>query len=333
MTFAANARCRWSRPDYGGLALTRSGRRYGPALRFLEFSTPIFAAAWLSATPALAGSLPTFDTSTEMVELDVAVSDGAGRHVPGLSSKDLEVYEDGVAQQLEFFSWEPLPLSLALLVDTSDSMRQRFELVRKAAGGFVSALRPEDRAQLRRFNLSASIVQDYTTDSQLLRRALENLQPEGNTSLYNALYITLSEQRSEPADQRRRRVIVLLTDGLDTTSRVTEDQVLQLARSSDVSIHSIGILGPPGETLTDRAHYFLSALSSDTGGQAYFPTAASELDGVYASIADDLRARYCVGYVPTRSARNSWRHISVLTPKREGLRLRHRTGYYPANTR
>jgi VWFA-related protein len=279
-----------------------------------------------------ADSRATFQSSVEMVEIDVAVRDHDGRQVPGLEREDLAVYEDGVPQQLSFFTWDKLPLSLVLLVDTSASMHDRMGLVQNAAAGFLSGLRPDDRAQIRRFTRTASIDRDFTNDVGALRSSLFALQAGGHTALYDALYITLSEQKASPVDERRRRVIVLLTDGLDTSSLMSEDQVMRLAGSTDVAVYSIGVLTPPLETAALRAKFFLTALSKESGGQAYFPAGGADLGKVYASIAEDLGARYCVGYVPNGGTRAAglWRNISVLTPRRLGLSVRHRSGYYPS---
>jgi Ca-activated chloride channel homolog len=282
------------------------------------------------ATTATAAELPpTFPASAEIVELDVAVSDGRGRSVPDLRPADLAVFEDGVAQQVSFFSGEALPVSLVLLVDTSGSMAPHFGLVRKAVSGFLEALRPGDRAQLRRFDQSAAIQLDLTSDRAALRRALDALQPFGSTALYTALYVTLSELRAQPCERLRRQVVVLLTDGHDTASIVSEEQVLRLAQSSDVAVYSIGPTPRQQDPEDLRARHFMTELARDTGGQAFFPAALSELPSVYASIAQDLRTRYLVGYVPVRAPdHGALRRISILTPGRAGLRLRHRLGYY-----
>jgi Ca-activated chloride channel family protein len=279
---------------------------------------------------------PTFQAGVEVIRLSLSVTDGHNRLISGLSEGDLAVYEDGVRQDVSFFTREPLPLSVALLVDGSASMEEKLPVAQEAGVRFVATLRPGDLAQVVQFNDRTTILQDFTTDHAALVAALRRTQPSGSTVLYTALYIALKQMRSQGNPEApRRRAIVLLTDGEDTASTVDDEQVLELARQADVGVYVIALRG---EHALDRqrlafaqATYFLTAVTRDTGGEAYFPSELSELNAVYGRIADELRSQYTVGYVSGNDRRDGkWRRIVVRARARGDLRVRHKLGYYAA---
>jgi Ca-activated chloride channel homolog len=279
---------------------------------------------------------PTFQAGIEVIRLSLSVTDAKSHLVTGLSGTDFAVYEDGVRQEVSLFTKDPLPLSVALLVDGSASMEEKLPVAQEAGVRFVKTLRPGDLAQVVQFNDRASILQDFTTDHVALEAALRRTQASGSTVLYTALYVALKQMRSQGNPEApRRRAIVLLTDGEDTSSSVDDEQVLELARQADVGVYVIALRT---EHALDRqrlafaqATYFLTAVTRDTGGEAYFPGALSELDAVYGRIADELRSQYTVGYVSGHDRRDGkWRRIVVRTPARPDLQVRHKLGYYAA---
>jgi VWFA-related protein len=279
---------------------------------------------------------PSFEAGIEVIRLSLSVTDGHNRLVTGLSGPDFVVFEDGVRQDVSFFTRDTLPLSVALLVDCSASMDAKLPVAQEAGVRFVKTLRPEDLAQVVQFNDRSAVLQDFTADHPALEAALRRTRASGATVLYNALYVTLKQLRSQGRpDAPRRRAIVLLSDGEDTASVVDDDQVLELARQADVGVYVI-CLRPDRAQDRERiaftqATYFLTALTRDTGGEVYFPSALSELDAVYGRIAEELRSQYTVGYVSGNDRRNGkWRHIVVRTVAHEDLRVRHKLGYYAA---
>jgi Ca-activated chloride channel homolog len=175
-------------------------------------------------------------------------------------------------------------------------------------------------------------LQDYTSDHAALDRAIEATHAEGTTALYTALYVSLRELRAQQAQggEARRRAIVVLTDGEDTVSSVAEDQVVELARRTDVTVYAISLRSASRSLIArDQAAHFLATLARDTGGEVQFPRALSDLDGIYGRIADELRTQYTLGYVSANPSRDGgWRHISVVTPARHDLFIRYRLGYY-----
>ena len=289
-------------------------------------------------TPATLGEdtrqPPRFQGGVEVIRVAVSVTDDKDRYVGGLTESEFAVFEDGVRQELSFFTPDALPLQVALLVDSSASMEQKIGVAREAGIRFLRALRPEDSAQVVQFNDRVQVLQDFSSDRVALEDALQRTRTSGATVLYNALYVTLKEMRAQGRPEApRRQALVLLSDGEDTASLATEDQVLEFAKQAEIAVYAISLrtetVAARERDEAGRARYFLTAVARDTGGQVYFPERLSDLDDVYGRIGTDLRSQYTLGYVSTNAARNGrWRRISVRTPQREALRSRHKTGYY-----
>jgi Ca-activated chloride channel family protein len=178
------------------------------------------------------------------------------------------------------------------------------------------------------------VLQDFTSDLALLEAAVKRTQASGPTALYNALYVALKElARQKAAGELRRRAIVLLSDGEDTASLVSDERVLELARKAEIGVYAIS-LRPNRPRDRDRlafsqATHILTSLTRETGGQVHFPNSISELDAVYGKIAEELRTQYSLGYVSSNPRRDGkWRRIVVRTPTRDDLQLRYKLGYY-----
>ena len=278
--------------------------------------------------------LPTFRTEVEVVNLNVSVSDPRNQYVVGLGEKDFTVLEDGVPQQLCHFNQEDLPISVAILLDGSHSMEPMLSSVKSAAIRLLRALRPQDEARIVHFNHRAMVAQEFTRDRDALEAAVHALRADGATGLHNALYATLREMRAlRKAGELRRRAVVLLTDGTDTSSLVTDDQVLEAAKQGDVNVYTISLRPGPKKAVLpwaddSRGNHFLTAVARETGGQAFFPSALGELDGVYDRIAEELRTQYALGYVSSNPRRDgSWRRIAIQLT-RGSMQLRYRLGYF-----
>jgi Ca-activated chloride channel family protein len=295
----------------------------------------------LAAAPAIAQTPqrpPTFEVGIEVINLNLSVTDARNRYVTDLTAKDFAVFEDGIRQELSLFTHENLPISMAVLIDGSASMDEKLPTAQAAATRFVKTLRPEDAAEVIQFNDRATVLHDFTSDHAELEAAIRRTQASGPTALHNALYIALKELgKQKKAGQLRRLAIILLTDGEDTASLVTDEQVLELARKTEINIYSIRLAG---DRAADRlrpafsqASYVLTALSKETGGQVFFPASLNELESVYDRIAEELRTQYSVGYVSSnRRQDGKWRRIVVRVPDRESITVRHKLGYYgPAN--
>lgn len=277
---------------------------------------------------------PTFEVGIEVINLTITVTDPQSRYVTDLEQKDFSVFEDGVRQDLTLFTHENLPISLVLMIDGSASMDEKLSTSQTAASRFVKTLRPQDMAQVVMFNDRATTLQDFTADHAVLDAAIKKTTAGGPTALHNALYVALKDlDKQKKARELRRRAIILLSDGEDTASLVSDDQVLDLAKKAEVGIYSISLRPnrvQDRERLSfSQATFLLTTLARETGAQVHFPNSLSELDSVYDRIAEELRTQYNIGYVSSNKRRDGkWRRIVVRTPTREDLTIRNKLGYY-----
>jgi Ca-activated chloride channel family protein len=289
------------------------------------------------ASPAQrAGSQARFRSVTSLVALNVTVTDGK-KLVTGLTQDNFEVYEDGVQQDVRFFESRTVPMDIILLLDTSSSMRDKMETVHAAAKGFMKMLRPEDRGAVVAFDNKVSVLQGLTSDSQAIEAAISSTKAMGATALHNALYVALKEFGRPAASegQVRRQAIAVLSDGEDTSSLVTFDDVVALARKVGVNIYTIGLQSTydaerrqPGRSTFSDAEYALRLLARETGAQAFFPAGAHQLRDVYNTIAEELEAQYSLAYAPSnRRMDGGFRRIIVRVTADPAFKPRARTGY------
>jgi len=272
----------------------------------------------------LALAVPQFTSSVNQVEIYASVSDDKGRPVEGLTAADFFVTEDGVGQQITVFAEGDFPLAAAIAVDASFSMAgERLAVAKSAARLFLGALQPADQAMLLAIVGTADVIAPLSTDRAAQFRALDGLSAWGTTSLHDAVIDAIGEL--QPA--AGRRALVLLSDGDDRYSEASAEDVLALARRSDVMIYPVA-LGRAMPAL-------FSDLAELTGGRAYHQRDARELPATLRAIAAELRRQYLIGYTPTRpfaAAGRAWRDID-LRARPAGLTVRARDGYYSGNLR
>jgi VWFA-related protein len=298
----------------------------------IVFLASVLASA--QAPPATSGRLAVFKSGVDVVNLAVTVTDPKGRFITDLAEGDFQVFEEGVPQPLALFTREDLPVSLAILLDTSASMEQKLSQAQTAAVRFVRTLQPADEAQVLKFSQRAEVVQDFTSDKAQLESAIRTTTASGDTALYTALYVALKDlDRRHRDGELRRRAVVVLTDGEDTASSINDEQVLDLARRTGIGVYGVGLYGDmPAASKPlnpDQSTFFFSALGRATGGQAHFLKSVNQLDGVYDRLAQELRSQYGLGYVPTNPARDGrWRRVVVRTPDRVNLDIRTKLGYF-----
>jgi Ca-activated chloride channel family protein len=299
-------------------------------LRLLSFLT---LAAAVGAPLALAQQ-PSFRTAIDVVSMSVTVVDSGGRYITDLNQNDFEVFEDGAKQELTLFNRSNLPVALSLLIDTSSSMEDRIAVAQDAAIGFVRKLRPSDMGEVIGFDSRAEVLQKFTSNPGELEQAIRKTVAGGSTSLNNAIYISLKGLKKIPVrqeDEIRRQAIVLLSDGEDTSSLVTFEDVLDLARRSETAIYAIGLMedGPAGQSKGFReATYALRQLTTDTGGRAFFPADIKSLANVYGQIYDELSSQYTIGYTSKNAKRDgAWRRI-VVRVNRPNAQARTKQGYF-----
>ena len=260
-----------------------------------------FLVCMTAAAPARPqGQRPAFRSTIDVVSLNVTVVDGAGRYLTDIEQSDFSVFEDGVKQDIVFFTRRPQPIALSLLLDSSASMEDKIGTLQEAATNFVRRLKPNDIAQVIDFDSRVSIRQPFTSSRSELEAAILQAVSGGSTSLHNAIYISLKELgkvRAQSEEDVRRQALIVFSDGEDTSSLVSFDEVLELAKHSEASIYTISLRGPDARTRGFReAEFIMRQLAQETGGRAFFPDKIGDLNGVYAQIADELSSQYTLGY-------------------------------------
>lgn len=273
-----------------------------------------------------------FKAGVEVVSLNVTVLDGANRLIRDLEQQDFEVFEDGASQEVSFFSKTQSPIALAILLDSSASMEDRLQTAQEAAVGFVQRLRPEDVAEVVDFDSRVDIRQTFTPDKAALEKAIRDTAAGGSTALHHAIYISLKELRkirAASAEEIRRQAIVVLSDGEDTSSILSYEDVLDQAKRSETAIYTIGLRPKDnGSRGFKEAEFVLKQLAFETGGRAWFPEHIGQLAGVYDQIASELASQYTIGYASKNSRRDgAWRRI-VVRVKRDNVTARTKQGYY-----
>lgn len=293
----------------------------------------LVAAVLASVLSAEAQQRPSFRSGVDIVSLSVTVTGQSNRYITDLTQDDFLVYEDGVQQETTFFTRTQLPISLALLLDTSASMEERLQTAQEAAAGFTSRLRLEDMAQIISFDSRVEILETFTNDRQHLEQAIRQTSVGGSTSLYDAIYISLKELkkvRARTFDDVRRQAIVVLSDGYDTSSVLGFDEVLEQAKRSETSIYSIGLRSRDERSQRgfQEADFVLRQLSRETGGLAFFPEGVGDLAAIYEQIAEELSNQYTLGYTTNNPRRDGmWRRI-VVRVDRPSVTARTKQGYY-----
>jgi Ca-activated chloride channel family protein len=285
------------------------------------------------AAPAPQEKNQIFRAGVEMVSLNVTVVDSQGRYVTDLNQEDFGVFEDGAKQELSYFNRTNLPIALSLLIDSSASMEQRMENAQDAAIGFASKIRPQDLAQIVDFDSRVEIRQTFTNKLEDLERAIRMTSSGGSTALHNAVYISLKELakvKAKNPEEVRRQAIVVLSDGEDTSSLVSFEEVLELAKRSETAIYTIGL--QPRETTALRgfreAEFVLRQLAQETGGRAFFTQNVEGLKDVYGQITDELSSQYSMGYSSRNPKRDGAFRRLIVQVARPNVTPRTKRGYY-----
>jgi len=277
------------------------------------------------------------DDPTTRIILDVTrvnmlftVTDKKGRFVTDLTKDDFQVFENKKPQAIaEFTAETDLPLRLGILIDTSNSIRDRFKFEQEAAVSFIQSVvhMGHDKAMVVSFDTSAELVADLIDDTQKLEGAIRGLRPGGGTALYDAIYFACRDKLSKDQPRHKfRRAIVIVSDGDDNQSQVTRDQALEMAQKADVVIYAISTNIMRIETDGDK---ILKYLTSETGGQSFFPFKVEDLEQSFENIANELRHQYNVFYRPEPLKADGLYHTVELKVKgRKELVVRCRKGYY-----
>lgn len=272
----------------------------------------------------------TIKVNVDLVNILFTVADKKGKFITNLKKDDFRVFEDDKAQIVTNFSSETdLPLTIALLVDTSGSIRDKIRFEQEAAiEFFYSALhRGKDKALIISFDSGVDLQQDFTDDPETLANAVRKIRAGGGTSLYDAIYLAVNEKLSK---QPGRRVLILISDGDDNSSRVSLTETLELAQKNDVTIYAISTNSTAyfGSKEQDRGDKTLKRFAEDTGGKAFFPFKLQDLAVSFQDISQELRSQYTIAYRSSNTKFDgTFRKIRV-EPNNKNYRPRARSGYY-----
>ncbi len=272
----------------------------------------------------------TYRVNVDLINVFCSVWDkDTGAFVTNLTRDDFAVFEDEKKQEIKNFARETnLPLTIAFLIDTSQSVAPKLKFEQEAAISFFhSVMREKDRAALVEFDSGVTLVQDFTADPNKMAKQIKTLRAAGGTSLYDAIYLSCDEKLIR---EMGRKAIVILSDGEDQSSSRTFEQALQMALKAEAIIYSISVNrgGFFGVGDTKNGDRIMKDFSEQTGGRAFFPFKVEDLDDAFRRINQELRSQYNIGYVSSNAARDgAYRKIDLRIAEK-GLKISFRKGYY-----
>jgi Ca-activated chloride channel family protein len=274
----------------------------------------------------------TLEVDVDVVSVTAVAFDKGGHLIRGLGPKDIELYEDGVRQDVSYFreasgEGERIPLSVILVLDTSGSMTRTLPFLQEAALSLVYKLDEVDRALLVQFNETIKGSAEFTGDISRLENFVQGLQAWGGTSLYDAIQYSLGRIKDQPG----RKAVVVFTDGADTTSTLKEQDVIDYARAVEGTVYSIGFKGESG-LFARSPRGFLRKIAQETGGAFFFPDKVGDLIKVFKEIANELKNHYLLAYSPKRPPDGTWRNIELRLARKDA-EVRVRKGYYAVKHR
>src|SRR5271157_544352 len=292
-----------------------------------------------------------FITTVNLVDVLFTVLDRRNKLVPTLEKQDFKVLDDNISQEIRYFSKQSdLPLRIGMLLDTSNSIRDRLKFEQDAANNFLfSVLRPrKDEAFLMTFDDEPQVIQGFTNDTGELRDRILRTRAGGGTAVYDAIYDAcvnlLSHPPRPPGDQPDvvRRVMILISDGEDNLSTHTRAEAIEMAQRTSVVIYSISTstqwvsLDDPNKEQSGNRKYHLTEgdqilqdLADETGGRSFYPYHVDDLDQSFQDIGEELRNQYSIAYIPTNYVLDGRYHkIRIEVPDHKGYQVRARRGYF-----
>jgi len=286
-----------------------------------------------------------------LVDVLFTVLDRRNKLVPSLEKPDFKVLDDNISQEIRYFSRQSdLPLRIGMLLDTSNSIRDRIKFEQDAANNFLFSVlrRGKDEAFVMTFDDEPQVIQAFTPDTGKLRDQILRTRAGGGTAVYDAIYNACEQELSHPprppGDQPDvvRRVMILISDGEDNLSTHTRTEAIEMAQRSSVVIYTISTstqwvtLDDPSKERTGNRKYHLTdgdkilqALAEETGGRAFYPYHVDDLDQSFQDIGDELRNQYSIAYNPsTHSLDGRYHKIRIEVPEHKGYQVRARKGYF-----
>jgi VWFA-related protein len=275
-------------------------------------------------------STPTIRAEVDLVDIIFTATDKNGQPVRGLQAEDFKIFENKQAQKIEYFSdlskGSEVPLTIALLIDTSGSVKDKLDYeIATASEFFKEILRPnKDLALIIQFDSEVNLVQDFTQNQRDLLKALNSLKAGNSTALYDAIFLAADEKLK---GEIGRKVIIVITDGADTSSKVRKEEAIESAQKSDALIYGIGVRS------VETDFSVLKRFADETGGMYFSPHANfKEIQDAFQKIGKELQGQYSLAYIPGNKKKDgSFRAIDIQC-KTSGVRIRARKGYYALKT-
>src|SRR5262245_27445628 len=270
---------------------------------------------------------------SDLVSLTVTVTDGYDRLVTGLIKRDFELFEDRIKQEISHFSEEDAPINMGIVFDVSGSMKGKIERAKNALKAFIQTSHSSDDFFLVSFNQRANLISEFTDGDTLINK-LTLVNPSGQTAVYDATYLGVEKVKQ---GRYTRNALLLVSDGQDNSSRYTYGELRKRLKEAGVQIYCIGIVemgGGAGGSLDTQGQAILEEIAQSTGGKAFFPRSAAELEEITTRIALELRHQYSIGYSPTNVKRDGQWHkikvnVNIKSAKNlSNLRVQHKEGYY-----
>jgi len=289
----------------------------------------IVALTLFAQKPAKDGSTPVFSAETREVPLNVTVTDRSGHLVINLPQSAFQVYENNVLQAIKVFRRDDAPVSMALVIDNSGSMRDKRQAVEAAALALVKDSNPQDETSVVNFNDEGYLDVDFTNDMEKLKAGLERIDSRGETAMRKAVQESIDHLHQK--GKREKKVVIVVTDGNDNASDLSfsMEKLIQLAQQNDVVIYAIGLLTDEEKSEAAKAKRALNALVQSTGGEVFYPKDLSEVDPIAHQVARDIRNQYFISYTPTNDALDgTYRPIKLVVKAPGNPTPRTRLGYW-----
>ena len=268
-----------------------------------------------------------FRAETRLVLLHATVVDKNGRLVTNLGRTAFKVYENGAEQELRIFRREDVPVSLAIVIDNSGSMRDKRQKVEAASVALVKASNPQDEVMVVNFNDEAYEDVQFTNDMKRMEEGLTRIDARGGTAMRDAIAMTVDRVRERA--KKDKKVLLVITDGNDNTSALSLEKLIQKAHESEIVQYAIGLLSEEERREARRAKRALDTLTTATGGLVYYPKDLAEVEKIALQVAHEIRNQYILAYTPkTQALDGSFRQIKVAVNGPNRPVARTRTGYY-----
>jgi len=270
---------------------------------------------------------PTFSVGTRLVVLPVSVLDKSGKLVTDLKQNAFKVFENGVEQPIKIFRREDVPISLGIIIDNSGSMREKRQRVEAASLDLVRASNPQDEVFIVNFNDDPYLDVPFTNDIKKMEEGIARIDSRGGTAMRDAISESMDYMRKE--GKRQKKVLLVITDGNDNASNVSLEKLVSRAQQNEILVYSIGLLNEEERREARLAKRALDAISHDSGGLAFYPKGASDVDEIALQVAHEIRNQYTIAYSPTvQEMDGSFRQIKVTVNGPGHPLVRTRTGYY-----